>query len=106
MIIYENNKIGIIGSIYNLVDLKLSKNANVKYKKNYCYYHSLYWYDFYKLICPKGNYKINIVVSKNINWGHAWLTKDGKTILKSKQKISLKLEKIGENGKFIYWIAL
>jgi hypothetical protein len=93
-------------SIKQLINLKVSGNSDLRYKNHYCYYRSLYWYDFWKTIHPSGNYKVNIVLNGHTDWAHACLTKNDKVFLKARHKIPFKIEKIGEKGKFNYWITL
>jgi hypothetical protein len=49
---------------------------------------------------------VNIVLSKEKKWGHVWLTKDEKTILKARRTVPFKIEKVGEDKMFTYWIIL
>jgi hypothetical protein len=38
-------------------------------------------------------------------WGHAWLTRNGKTFLRpNRHVLPYVLEKIGENNRYIFWI--
>lgn len=96
----------LIQSIKDLVYLGLNRKTDPRYIENYCLYRSLYLYHLCKSLNPSGNYKVNIVLSKEEKWGHAWLTKDEKTIMKARHTVPFKIERIGENDMFTYWIIL
>ncbi len=65
-------------------------------------------YDIYKIRSPQKDVKINLVLQvekrNGEEWGHAWLTVDGKSVCK-KNKLKFEIEQIGSNGKYIYWMT-
>jgi hypothetical protein len=72
-----------------------------------CYYRSLFLYNICYLIDRGATYRINIMMhcSKKA-WGHAWLTRNGKTFLiPNKHVLPFILEKIGENNRYTFWIT-
>ena len=93
-------------SLISLVNLTVRKKILNVDINNYCYYHSLYLYDLFKTINPSGNYKVNILLSENGEWGHAWLSNDDIIVLKEKREDTFSIEKIGENIIYNYWIVL
>lgn len=59
--------------------------------------------------CLSGEVKINIVMRCRNNvdsdWGHAWLTRNGKSLWEPKKKVLAKPKTmIADNGKYVYWI--
>ena len=72
-----------------------------------CYYRSLFLYYICCFFDHKSKYRINILMHcfENV-WGHAWLTRNGKTFLiPNRNFLPLVLEKIGENNRYIFWIT-
>jgi hypothetical protein len=96
----------LIQSVADLLHLGLKRKTDPRYVEHYCLYRSLYLYNLCKAVNPSGNYKVNIVVDKEKEWGHAWLTKDEKAIMKARQTVPFKIERVGENEVFTYWIIL
>ena len=79
---------------------------NKKHTNNPCLHRAIYWYQICKYVNPSGRYKISIAIDTRKDWGHAWLTKNERSMAIPKHKIPRKLEKIGESENFIYWIAI
>jgi hypothetical protein len=76
-------------------------------KRQKCYCRSLLLYNICRFFDCKSNYRINIMMQCfDSVWGHAWLTRNGKTFLIPNRNILPHvLEKIGENNRYIFWIA-
>lgn len=84
--------------------MKIEIKKIVKHK---CYYRSLLLYRLCSFFDKKATYRINIYMQcSQIPFGHAWLTRNGKTfILKNKHILPTILEKIGESNKYIFWVT-
>ncbi len=57
----------------------------------------------------RGEVRINIAVEcrerTDMDWGHAWVTLDGKPFLEPNKKLLERaMTKIAETGKYVYWI--
>jgi|GEM_PF-4258012 len=91
-----------IDSVIGLIHFFLTKKKN--HSENYCYYKTLALYNFFKSFDNTADYKINIVIETiDGKWGHAWLTRNNKPFPNEKL-IPMKLEKIGNNSLYQYWI--
>ena len=79
----------------------------LRIQKHKCYYRSLLLYNVCRFFDYKSKYRINIVMHCTDNaWGHAWLTRNGKTFLTPNQNVlPFVLQKVGENKRYIYWIT-
>ena len=77
------------------------------YLKHKCYYRSLLLYHLCRIFDFKSAYRVNIVMNCTDNaWGHAWLTRNGKTFLiPNRNVLFFVLEKIGETNRYVYWIS-
>lgn len=65
-------------------------------------------YKFFSVIDFLGQYKINIVLSfyGDIDYGHAWVTRNNKNFLLKNRSIDLSdLTEIGQNDKYRYYIV-
>jgi len=77
-----------------------------KVLKHKCYYRSLLLYRLCSFFDKKATYKINMYMEcSHIPFGHAWLTRNGKTFILKNKLLPFVLEKIGESHKYIFWIA-
>ena len=59
--------------------------------------------------CKSGNVRINIAMrcrdNSSQDWGHAWVTCNGKLLWERRSAITKKpMTKIADTGKFIYWV--
>ncbi len=74
---------------------------------NACLKKSRFVYWICKTLRLKGDFKINIYLKYyddgRPDTGHAWLTRDGKDFAFAFKSLPFKLEKIGENEKYVYW---
>jgi hypothetical protein len=79
----------------------------MKLLKHKCYYRSHFLYRICCFFDKKSIYRINILMHCSEKaWGHAWLTRDGKTFLiRNRKVLSFVLEKMGENSPYIFWIT-
>ena len=83
--------------------MKMELTKIVKHK---CYYRSLLLYRLCSFFDRKATYKINIYMQcSQLSFGHAWLTRNGKTVILKNKLLPVILEKIGESNKYIFWIA-
>jgi hypothetical protein len=75
--------------------------------KHKCYYRSLLLYNICRFFDKKSTYHINIMMHCSEKaWGHAWLTRDGRTFLiRNRNIIPFVLEKAGESKRYIFWIT-
>jgi len=77
-----------------------------KILKHKCYYRSLLLYWLCSFFDRKACYKINIYMQcSQIPFGHAWLTRNGKTAILKNRPLPMVLEKIGESNKYVFWIT-
>ena len=85
--------------------VKHFKDIFFQISKHKCYYRSLFLYHVCRIFDHRSKYRINIVMHCSDNeWGHAWLTRNGKTFLIPNRNIlSFVLEKIGESNRYIFW---
>lgn len=82
-------------------------NILSRIKNHKCYYRSRFLYHVCCFFDHKSNYRINITMHcVEKAWGHAWLTKNGKTFLiPNRTVLPFVLEKIGESERYIFWIT-
>lgn len=72
-----------------------------------CLYRSLLLYWICRFFDRKAAYQINIMMRCfQKDAGHAWVTRNGKIFYMHKYKLCpFVLEKIGENNKYVFWLA-
>jgi hypothetical protein len=74
-------------------------------RKNYCYHKACVLYDFFKSLDGAADYRINIAIDvTGRGWGHAWLTRNDRPFPRGRT-VPLRLEAVGSNARYRYWIA-
>ena len=94
----------------NIKEKTYSSNDSLRHLpvKNWCLKRSRLLYAIASKVLS-GDVRINIAMRCRQNavndWGHAWVSCDGKPLFEHiNKRISKRIIKIGESGRYIYWI--